>query len=90
MIELIPIHDLDIATVREELRDALLQPDPVRFLGDFLLRVDWSTTDGPTPDAVAALLDEAEQLVTAAEEGDVSIEAFTKSVSDLAAHVLNV
>lgn len=72
------------------MREALRQPEPVRHLSDFLLAVDWSTTDGSIPEEVAALLDEAEQICTAAEEGDISREVFLASVSTLASTALNV
>lgn len=90
MTELISIQDLDPLALRVTLRQALLEPNPVRCLSDFLLSVDWSTTDGPIPEEVAVLLDEAEQLTTAAEEGDLSLEVFIAAVSELASSALEV
>lgn len=90
MTELIRIQDLDPVAIRDALRNALASAEPLRYLSDFLLTVDWSTADGPVPEEVAELLDEAEQLTTAAEEGDLSPETFTALVSHLASSALSI
>lgn len=86
MPALIPIQTLDSVTVRAELQRALLLGDPVRAVSDFLLSVDWSTAGGPSRDDVAALLDEAEALTTAAEEDDTSLASFVAAIIQLASN----
>ena len=80
------IQALTDEAIRERLRAALDEPDPVSAACDFVLGVDWSGLE--TADAVAVrTLGELEQLTTDLSEGVITRSAFLEDVRLIAATI---
>lgn len=77
------IQTLTDETIRERLRAALDDPDPVSAACDFVLGVDWSGLEAADA-AVVRTLGELEQLTTDLSEGVVTRYAFLDDVRRLA------
>ena len=73
------IQTLTDETIRERLRAALDDPDPVSAACDFVLGVDWSGLEAADA-AVVRTLGELEQLTTDLSEGVVTRYAFLDDV----------
>lgn len=80
------IQALTDEAIRERLRAALADPDPVSAACDFVLGVDWSGLE--TADAAAVrTLGELEQLTTNLSEGVITRSAFLEDIRQIAAAI---
>ena len=77
------IQSLTGEAVRQALRDALDDADPVRAACDFVLGVDWSGLEAADA-AVVQMLGELEQLTTDLSEDVISRPAFLDDIRRIA------
>ena len=77
------IQALTGEAIRERLRTAMDDPDPVSAVCDFVLGVDWSSLEAA--DAVAVrTLGELEQMTTDLSEGVITRSAFLEDIRQIA------